>query len=153
MRTSLWIAVTAMALSALAIASPSSYAQTPTPTPSRTSTPTATSSPEVAIPVTFLGTVSVDGASAPDGTLIQAIVNGVNCGSTTTQAGRYSAYVKAGFGTGPEFQQGCPQNGDIVSFQSAGRLANETGRFVAGAAGVRPARRRSRAGLAGHCRA
>ena len=65
MRTSLWIAVTAMALSALAIASPSSYAQTPTPTPSRTSTPTATSSPEVAIPVTFLGTVSVDGASAP----------------------------------------------------------------------------------------
>ena len=46
MRTSLWIAVTAMALGAFAVATSTSYAQTPTPTPS--STPTSLPVGEIA---------------------------------------------------------------------------------------------------------
>src|SRR2546421_1282010 len=104
MRNLLCAVVTPVLVGAFAVAASSSYAQTPTPTPSRSPTPVASSTPVVAIHATFLGTVTVDGVPAADGTLIQAIVNGINCGSTTTQAGRYSVYVKAGFGTGTDFQ-------------------------------------------------
>jgi len=81
-------------------------------------------------PARFVGTVKVDGAYVPAGTLIEAYVNGSLCGVATTfnsdGAARYSLDVKAAQPEPPD-QVNCGTVGDQVTFYIGGKMAMETG--------------------------
>lgn len=61
--------------------------------------PTATATPEPSescrgvFPGSYIGTVSIDGEPAPDGTSIQAVMNGIVWGTTEVQEGSYDVMV------------------------------------------------------------
>lgn len=115
----IWVA--ALAASLLVLASSSTiHAQAPTPTPPITA----------AAGSDFTGTVGMNGSPAPGGTPIEAVVRGTVCGIATTQGGQYGIRVKSGIGEGADFQQGCGQNGDTVTFRTGSLTANEHGQFV-----------------------
>lgn len=82
-------------------------------------------------PARFGGTVKVDGATPPTGTVIEARVGSVSCGvSSVTQDGRYIVEVKA-FDPGANPNCGtfndATSTGSVVTFYVGGKLANETG--------------------------
>src|SRR5690349_5630149 len=80
---------------------PGVLAQMPTPTPTPTTTatatptptPTATATPPAAgilPPTRFWGTLTINGALAPIGTRVTAVIDGRDCGSrVTTTGGQY----------------------------------------------------------------
>jgi hypothetical protein len=60
--------------------------------------PTATATPRYpecggVVPGTFIGTVTIDGEPAPDGTTIQAVMNGIVWGTTEVEEGGYGVMV------------------------------------------------------------
>jgi hypothetical protein len=99
---------------------------TPTATVEATETATATATVEFCGPVfptTFAGTVTIDGAPAPDGTTITALDSeGVSWATATTSGGSYNMDVPA---TMP-VQEPCFPGGTI-SFTCDGASAAETG--------------------------
>jgi hypothetical protein len=85
----------------------------------------------------FFGSVRIDGQPAADGTVIEAFIGDVVCGTTATINGRYDITVKAGFGIGNSFQEDCARSGpntSTVVFRSETLTANETGAFIPGGA-------------------
>ncbi|MGE5596646.1 MAG: hypothetical protein ACM3S1_11505 [Hyphomicrobiales bacterium] len=80
-------------------------------------------------PSRFVGSVTIDGAPAPVGTVVEARIGDANCGSTTvfTANGesRYSIDVQAHEPNGPD----CGTDGATVVFVVGGRVANETGEW------------------------
>lgn len=98
------------------------------------STPTAPTPVVAADPSTFIGAVTLDGSAAADGTVIEAVVNGIVCGSAVATQGRYDVTVKTSIGQGSGFQAGCGRNGDPVTFRSKGLVAAARATFVGGAA-------------------
>ena len=116
---------------------------TPTPAPTPTPQPTATPLPEptaTATPVPaptptpveraqnrpphiFIGTVTIDGAPAPDGTVVTAIVDGAEVGSAVVQNGEYA-----------NLQVGVP--GETVTFRVGNLTANETATTEVGGADI-----------------
>jgi hypothetical protein len=77
--------------------------------------------PPVAEPNTFEGTVTVDGQPAPDGTLVEAVVDGVVCNSDLTDGGHYRLVVEV---------HRCGSPGQSVTFRVSGRTADETAVLV-----------------------
>ncbi len=109
---------------------PPLYGQAPTSTP--IPTPLTATAGSV-----FLGTVTLNGQRAPDGTHIEAVIRDTVCGTTTVQGGRYDILVRSGTGSGPEYQQGCGSTGpsiDTVVFRSGQLIATERGQFIPHAA-------------------
>ena len=96
--------------------------------------PTTTPTPLVlAAPSSFFGSVNIGIAPAPDGTLIEALIGDVVCGTTLTSGARYGIDVNAGYGVGQFYQEGCGASGPdatTVVFQTQGLFANETGTFI-----------------------
>ena len=78
-----------------------------------------------ALPHQFYGTVTLNGAAAPDGTLVSAEVNGVEAKTGTTREGKY------GYDTGNLFRVDGAA-GDEVVFKVDGVVAEETGVFKNG---------------------
>ncbi len=83
------------------------------------------------VPGTFYGSVTVDGAPAPDGVEVRAIVNGQDCSQPppgtrlVIRDGQTSEYVLS---VVHETQRpGCARDGATVSFTIAGRTAVQTG--------------------------
>ena len=81
-----------------------------------------------ALPHQFYGTVTVNGAAAPDGTRVTAEVNGVEAKAGSTSAGKY------GYDTGDLFwvDGAVGAAGDEVVFKVNGVVAEETGVFKSG---------------------
>ena len=73
----------------------------------------------------FSGSVTLNGAPAPDGTPIEAIREAIVCGDTTTKNGEYDLRVLADFGSGADFGEGC--QGTEVVFRSGELIAAEVG--------------------------
>lgn len=63
----------------------------------------------------FYGALQMDGAAAPDGTVVIAEVNGGSCGSGTARAGRYEMAVAS-----EGERRGCGKPGDTVVFRLLG---------------------------------
>ena len=78
-----------------------------------------------ALPHQFYGTVTLNGAAAPDGTRVTAEVNGVEAKTGTTREGKY------GYDTGDLFRVDGAA-GDEVVFKVDGVVAEETGVFKNG---------------------
>lgn len=79
-------------------------------------------------PSRFAGTVTVDGAPVPPGTVVSAMIGSASCGSTATftEAGvaRYVLDVPA---LEPAGAPNCGTDGAVVTFFIGSRKANETG--------------------------
>ena len=78
-----------------------------------------------ALPNQFYGTVTVNGATAPDGTRVTAEVNGVEAKAGSTSAGKY------GYDTGDLFRVDGAAGDDVV-FKVNGVVAEEAGVFKSG---------------------
>jgi hypothetical protein len=101
---------------------------TTTPTPEPTATPAPTPAPTPAgqaqlPPHVFIGTVMIDGAPAPDGTVVTALVNGAEVGSAVVTNGEFT-----------NLQVGVP--GETVTFRVGDLTANETTTTEVGGATV-----------------
>lgn len=99
-------------------------------------------------PATFAGTVRVDGQTVPDGTPVLALVNGKLCGESSREPGQKGTWTvdedvaDLGMHAGDSIYivdvasdsqtPGCGTEGDIVTFQVAGRPAHEEGLWKAG---------------------
>ena len=72
-------------------------------------------------PHVFTGIVTIDGVSAPVGTVITAIIDGVNQGSATVQAGgQYQLQVSQGAGTGITFKIGNLDANETATWEQGG---------------------------------
>jgi hypothetical protein len=92
---------------------PGVLAQMPTPTP----TPTATAT-GILPPTRFWGTLTINGAPAPTGARVTALIDGLDCGSrVTTSDGQY--WVDA---ISADEQPGCGTSGSRVDFRVNGLL-------------------------------
>jgi hypothetical protein len=103
---------------------------TATATAEATATPEGTATPQTCAPVipgTYNGTVTVNGAPAPDGTTITAAIGGVTWATDTTSGGRYVFDVPASLPT----QEPCFSGGDIA-FACDGVAATETATWNSG---------------------
>ena len=83
--------------------------------------------------VFFSGSVTLNGALAPDGTPIEALrgSNGdIVCGETTTENGEYSIRVLRADGVGADFREGCGGSEQDVVFRSGELIAAEVGDFA-----------------------
>ncbi|MEM2972200.1 MAG: PKD domain-containing protein [Candidatus Bathyarchaeia archaeon] len=69
------------------------------------------------MPHRFWGSVTIGGAPAPDGTLIEAVINSVTFKSTTTSNGNYDLQVPADDPETPAIEGG--RNGDLIHFYVA----------------------------------
>ncbi|MEM2994933.1 MAG: PKD domain-containing protein [Candidatus Bathyarchaeia archaeon] len=69
------------------------------------------------MPHRFWGSVTISGAPAPDGTLIEAVINSVTFASTTTSNGSYDLQVPADDPDTPTIEGG--RNGDLIHFYVA----------------------------------
>ena len=78
-----------------------------------------------ALPHQFYGTVTINGATAPDGTRVSAEVDGVEAKTGITREGKY------GYDTGDLFRVDGAA-GDEVVFKVNGVVAEETGVFKSG---------------------
>jgi hypothetical protein len=79
-------------------------------------------------PNRFYGSLKIDGADAPIGTTVTALVNGRECGSRTTDvAGQYWVDVASSSQT-----PGCAEPGNTVSFRVGSRTAAETAQWNGG---------------------
>ena len=81
------------------------------------------------LPHTFYGTVKINGANAPTGTVIAAKVDGVGCGSyTTTEAGKYGSVAEAEH----LVVQGDIDEGATLKFYVSGVDTTRTASFIPG---------------------
>ena len=127
--------VTFALLLALIVAGVSASAATaqqagPTPTPpppTPTPTPTPPPTPVALEPMLVLGSVTLNGRPAPDGTEVLAFVLGTLCGRAPAVGGRYSMGVLSA-GTTP----GCGVLGAPVTFTVGGIPADQTTIFRPG---------------------
>ncbi len=78
-------------------------------------------------PQRFYGAVQLNGASAPNGTPINGLINGITCGSTSAQDGRYVLDVGQ-----PSAPTGCFTDGATVTFTVGGLTAAQTAQFQQG---------------------
>jgi hypothetical protein len=74
-------------------------------------------------PHIFIGTASIDGAPAPDGTVVTALVNGAEVGSAVVQNGKYTN-IQVGL------------SGQTVTFRVGSLNAKETATTEVGGADV-----------------
>ncbi len=81
------------------------------------------------LPHSFYGTVEINEADAPIGTIVTAKVGGVECGSyTTTEAGKYGNPAEADyFGVSGDIHEG-----DAVKFYVKGVDTTQTASFIPG---------------------
>ena len=103
---------------------------TATATAEATETPAATPTAETCAPVipgTYNGTVSINGAPAPDGTVVTATIDGVEWATDTTSGGRYVFDVPASLPTTAP----CFSGGDIT-FTCDSATAAETATWNSG---------------------
>jgi len=103
---------------------------TPEATEEATETPAATATAETCAPVipgTYNGTVSINGAPAPDGTVVTATIDGVEWATDTTSGGRYVFDVPASLPTTAP----CFSGGD-VAFTCDSATAAETATWNSG---------------------
>jgi hypothetical protein len=101
---------------------------TPTPTVEATETPTATPAElpcTPPFPGTFHGTVTIDGAPAPDGVTITALIDGTAWGTATTSDGTYTVTIPEPVPQYPPCFPGVPAT-TVVSFQCDSVSAAET---------------------------
>ena len=94
---------------------------TPTSTPVPTPTPTREEVLENQPPQVFIGTVLIDGLPAPDGTVIVAMVGGVQVAAVEVEDGKYTNLQVA-------------LAGQFVTFKIGNAVANQT--FVSAVGGV-----------------
>ena len=90
--------------------------------------PTPEDLQNIACPVFFAGSVTLNGAPAPDGMPIEALRGldeDIVCGETTTKNGEYELLVLSDFGVGADFGEGC--HGSEVVFRSGELIAAEVG--------------------------
>lgn len=79
-------------------------------------------------PARFYGSVTLDGATAPNGTTIRARIGGTECGSGTSSGGSYVVDVAS-----VSIRSGCGSEGATVSFLIASTSAQQTGTYYPGA--------------------
>ena len=82
-------------------------------------------------PSRFVGSVTVNGAPAAAGTLIEARINGTTCGASTVfmNAGQ-ARYTLDSPALEPAQNPACGVDGSVVQFYVGGQLANETGSWA-----------------------
>jgi hypothetical protein len=79
-------------------------------------------------PARFTGTVTIDGQPAPAGTVIEARIGGVTCGTTTVfLSGGQARYVIDVAALDPGRSLNCGTEGATVQFYVGGKLAQQTG--------------------------
>lgn len=79
-------------------------------------------------PARFAGKVTIDGAKAPSGTIVEARIGATSCGSTSTfDQGGEARYVLDVPALDPGATPNCGTEDAAVSFYVGGKLANETG--------------------------
>ena len=99
-------------------------------------------------PATFVGTVSADGQTVPDGTPVLALVNDNLCGKSSREPGQEGTWTldkdvdDLGLHAGDSIYivdvasdsqtPGCGTEGAIVTFQVAGRSTHQQGSWKAG---------------------
>lgn len=82
-------------------------------------------------PNRFYGTVTINGALQPEGTVVEAYVGTTLCGAGTIANHNGSdVYLVDVLGSGAK--QGCASDGDTVTFRVAGLNAKETGTYQTG---------------------
>lgn len=82
-------------------------------------------------PARFVGSVKIDGANAPGGTLIEARIGNTTCGATTVfAAGSEARYALDSPALDPGATPNCGVEGAVVSFFVGGKRANETGSWA-----------------------
>lgn len=82
-------------------------------------------------PARFVGSVKIDGANAPAGTLIEARIGNTTCGATTVfSAGGEARYALDSPALDPGATPNCGVEGAAVSFYIGGKKANETGSWA-----------------------
>lgn len=82
-------------------------------------------------PSRFVGAVTVDGAPATAGTLIEARIGGATCGSTTVfMASGQARYVLDAPASEPTNSPNCGVDGSTVTFYVAGKQASQTGSWA-----------------------
>jgi hypothetical protein len=82
-------------------------------------------------PARFVGSVKIDGANAPAGTLIEARIGNTTCGATTVFAsGSEARYALDSPALDPGATPNCGVEGAVVSFYVGGKKANETGSWA-----------------------
>ena len=97
--------------------------------PTATATPASSHSCEITFPGSYIGTVTIDGEPAPDGTTIQAVMNGIVWGTTEAGEGRYDVIVPevlVAWSPCGEFEPGS------VEFYMDGLKADESPEWKAG---------------------
>lgn len=78
-------------------------------------------------PSRFVGSVTVDGAPAPAGTVVEARIGASTCGVTTVfMSGGQARYVVDSPALDPAAAPNCGTEGSTVSFYVGGRLAAQT---------------------------
>jgi hypothetical protein len=107
---------------------PSPTPTPPTPTPPTPTPPTPTATPTVIQPMILLGSVTLNGRPAPDGTDILALVVGTVCGRTQATGGRYTVAVLSA-----STVAGCGVTGAPVTFTVGGVPADQATIFQPGA--------------------
>lgn len=77
-------------------------------------------------PSRFVGTVTIDGQPAPDGTPVEARIGGVSCGATTVfvQAAQARYVLDV---AGAASQPGCGAVGTTITFIVGGNVVSQTG--------------------------
>lgn len=82
-------------------------------------------------PSRFVGNITVDGAPATAGTLVEARINGTTCGSTTVfMNGSEARYVLDSPASEPTNSPNCGVDGSTVTFYVAGKQASQTGSWA-----------------------
>lgn len=82
-------------------------------------------------PSRFVGSVTVNGAQPPAGTLIEARIGTATCGvSTVFYASGQARYTLDSPALDPSSSPGCGTDGSIVAFYVGGQKANETGSWA-----------------------
>lgn len=82
-------------------------------------------------PSRFVGSITVDGAPATAGTLVEARVGSTTCGTTTVfMSGSEARYVLDSPAAEPTLSPNCGTDGATVTFYVAGRQAAQTGSWA-----------------------
>lgn len=82
-------------------------------------------------PARFVGNITVDGAPATAGTLVEARIGAVTCGATTVfMSGSEARYVLDSPASDPAQNPNCGTDGSTVTFYVAGKQAAQTGSWA-----------------------
>jgi hypothetical protein len=82
-------------------------------------------------PATFVGSVLVDGAAPPPGTVVEARIGGTSCGVTTVfNSGSQARYTLEIPALDPDQTPDCGVEGVAVDFWVGGKKASQTGSWL-----------------------